>query len=205
MRPRDNSCSSITQSFNRPLLPDTGDQWAHQRKRLLSIYVLLGIMGAIAGCTTVTHSPPRALDLTATYVLLPIVNHTETPLAGRRVEDITAALLHSRGLVALRRYPPTFIQEASPLSTDDHLREEVKNWAKEQGIRYGVTGSVDEWRYKVGIDGEPAVGVNLQLVDLKTDHVLWSAVGAKSGWSREALSGVAQTLLDELLSELEWR
>ncbi|RMH37677.1 MAG: penicillin-binding protein activator LpoB [Nitrospirae bacterium] len=162
-------------------------------------------MGAIAGCTTVTHSPPPTLDPTASYVLLPIVNHTETPLAGRRVEDITASLLQSQGLVTLRRYPPTFIQEASPLASDDRLRQKAVQWAKEQGLRYAFTGAVDEWRYKVGIDGEPAVGVNLELIDLKTDQVVWSAVGAKSGWSREALSGVAQTLLDELLSELEWR
>jgi hypothetical protein len=29
--------------------------------------------------------------------------------------------------------------------------------------------------------------------------VVWSAVGAKSGWSRESLAGVAQKLLRELL------
>jgi hypothetical protein len=63
-----------------------------------------------------------------------------------------------------------------------------------------VQGAVDEWRYKVGVDGEPAVGVALQVVDLQSGAVVWSAVGAKSGWSREALAAVAQKLIGELIA-----
>jgi hypothetical protein len=79
------------------------------------------------------------------------------------------------------------------------VAEEAQKWAREQGIRYGLTGVVQEWRYKVGIDGEPAVGVTLQVLDLSTGQIIWSASGAKSGWSREALSAVAHKLLYQLL------
>jgi hypothetical protein len=73
------------------------------------------------------------------------------------------------------------------------------DWAKEQGARYAVTGTVDEWRYKVGVDGEPAVGVALQIVEIDGGKVVWSGVGGQSGWSRESLSGVAQELIKSLL------
>jgi polysaccharide biosynthesis protein PelC len=59
-----------------------------------------------------------------------------------------------------------------------------------------------EWRYKVGIDGEPAVGLTLKIIDLSNGRVLWSATGAKSGWSREALASVAQSLILNMVNTL---
>jgi len=58
---------------------------------------------------------------------------------------------------------------------------------------------VEEWRYKVGVDGEPAAGVTLQILDVATGDILWSGSGGQSGWSREALSAVAQKLIRKLL------
>ncbi|MFX7620734.1 hypothetical protein ABTJ52_20200, partial [Acinetobacter baumannii] len=69
-------------------------------------------------------------------------------------------------------------------------------------ITYALSGTVDDWRYKVGIDGEPAVGLTLQLIEVSSGKVVWAAAGAKSGWSREALSAVAQKLMRSLLSPL---
>ena len=76
---------------------------------------------------------------------------------------------------------------------------EATNWAKQQGVRYALTGNVDEWRYKVGIDGEPAVGITLQLLDVQSGAVVWSGVAAGTGWSRDGLSAVAQKLIKEML------
>ena len=78
-------------------------------------------------------------------------------------------------------------------------RQAALSWAQEQGIRYALAGTVEEWRYKVGVDGEPAVGVTLQIVDVATGDTLWSGAGGKSGWSREALAAVAQQLIRDLL------
>jgi polysaccharide biosynthesis protein PelC len=66
-----------------------------------------------------------------------------------------------------------------------------------------VYGAVDEWRYKVGVDGEPAVGLVFQVKDLSNGQVVYSASGGKSGWSREALSAVAQKLTVELLAGIQ--
>ena len=59
---------------------------------------------------------------------------------------------------------------------------------------------MEEWRYKVGVDGEPAVGMMLQITDLKSGQVVWSGSGGKTGYSRESLSGTAQKLLNQMLS-----
>jgi polysaccharide biosynthesis protein PelC len=42
----------------------------------------------------------------------------------------------------------------------------------------------------------------LQVTDLSTGEVVWSAAGGKTGWSREALSAVAHKLVAELLRGL---
>ncbi|MCY1405315.1 hypothetical protein D9M71_205530 [compost metagenome] len=65
-----------------------------------------------------------------------------------------------------------------------------------------VTGSVEEWQYKNGLDGEPAVGVSLQVLETSSGKLLWSRSGARAGWSRESLAGTAQTVLRDLVGNL---
>ncbi len=153
------------------------------------------------GCVVIEHSMQPSIEAHASWVLLPIVNHTATPQAGRRAEAITEALLYSQGVGQLRRYPSQLQDESFLLGSDNKLYEAALKWAKEQGARYAMTGTVDEWRYKVGIDGEPAVGMTLRLLDLQSDQVVWSAVGGQTGWSREAVSAVAQKLIKRLLDQ----
>ncbi len=153
----------------------------------------------LPACTVIDQMRSPALERDAVWVVLPFVNHTETPQAGRRAEAVTEALLRSRGL-RLTRYPATVSPDALFEPSDRKVVDEVLAWARGQGARYGITGSVEEWRYKVGIDGEPAVGITLQVVDVRTNDVLWTGTGGKTGWSREAVSSVAQKLIKEMVA-----
>lgn len=164
--------------------------------RLLMLSVLALLLGA---CTTLDRSTAPALDRQAAWVVLPFANHTETPLAGQRAESIAEAILHSNGIAKVKRYPGNLQQEALFDAGDRKQQEEALAWARQQGARYALTGAVDEWRYKVGVDGEPAAGVALQIVDVASGDTLWSGSGGKTGWSREALSAVAQQLIRSLL------
>ena len=158
-----------------------------------------GALLLLAACSTIDRGQPPALEANATWVVLPFANHTETPLAGNRAEAIAEALLHARGVGRVQRYPVSTQQEALFDSGDAKRQEEVLAWARGQQAKYALTGAVDEWRYKVGVDGEPAAGVTLRIVDVATGNTLWSGAGGKSGWSREALSAVAQKLIRQLL------
>ena len=166
--------------------------------------LLLLISLALAGCTTVdrvrTAAPP---DLGARWVLLPFANHTETPQAGLRAEAIAETVLRSTGVKEVERYPASLNPETLLDPAERKLTEQAMAWAKGKDARYALTGAVEEWRYKVGVDGEPAVGLSLQVVDVKSGAVVYSASGGKSGWSREALSAVAQKLTRELLEDLK--
>lgn len=163
------------------------------------IATFAGLLVFLSACTTLDRGTPPALEKSASWVVLPFANHTETPLAGQRAEAIAEALLHARGVGTVGRPPAGAQQEALFDAGDQRRQEEALAWAREQQARYALTGSVEEWRYKVGVDGEPAVGVTLRIVDVGTGRVIWSAAGGKSGWSREALAAVAQKLIRELL------
>lgn len=159
----------------------------------------------LAGCAVIDHTPKSMMDRGAKWALLPILNHTDVPQAGLRAEAVTEGLLRSLGVANLARYPQVSVAEGALEGNERKTQEEAMRWAKEQGMRYAVTGAVDEWRYKVGIDGEPAVGAALSVTDLQSGTVVWSAVGGKSGWSRESLSGVAQKLLKNMLQSADIR
>ena len=108
-------------------------------------------------------------------------------------------VLQAQGVGTVRRTPASTQKEALFGAADSTRMDDALTWAREQKIRYALAGSVDEWRYKVGVDGEPAAGVTLSILDVATGDTLWSGTGGQSGWSRQALSAVAQKLIRELL------
>jgi hypothetical protein len=155
----------------------------------------------LAACTTTdSRNYTTPMDGSAKWVMLPILNPTDVPQAGLRAEAIVEGLLRSGGVNNITRYPAAMNTDTLFEPSERKVYVEAEKWAKVQNARYAVYGAVDEWRYKVGIDGEPAVGVALHIIDLQSNEVVWSGVGGKSGWSRESLSGVAQKLIRELLS-----
>ncbi len=165
--------------------------------------LLIAASVCLAACTTTsTISSKVALDSDAKWAILPLENHTDTPQSALSAEAIAEQLLRARGVTNIARYPATLTRDTLFEPTERRTVDDAKKWAREQGVQYGLTGAVEEWRYKVGIDGEPAAGVTLQLVDMESGQVVWSASGAKSGWSRDSLSGVAQKLMAELLGSV---
>ncbi|MFM2052374.1 MAG: hypothetical protein RL456_411 [Pseudomonadota bacterium] len=174
--------------------------------RLLKFLMPILLALAAAGCTVMDRARTGAsLEAGARWVILPMANHTETPPPGPRAEVILESLLRQRGVQTLVRPPAAAGADMMGDLPDRKLQADSQRWAAEQGIRYALTGAVDEWRYKVGVDGEPAVGLVLQVIDLQSGDVVWTAAGAKSGWSREALSAVAQKLMRDLLADLSLR
>lgn len=165
----------------------------------LRVLLICGLTLLFAACSTLDRGNSPELERQASWAVLPFANNTETPLAGNRAEAIAEALLRTNGIARVKRYPASMQQEALFDAGERRQQEEALAWAKQQGARYALTGAVDEWRYKVGVDGEPAAGVTLQIIDVASGETLWSGTGGKSGWSREALSAVGQQLIRDLL------
>ncbi|WP_280187443.1 penicillin-binding protein activator LpoB [Delftia sp. PS-11] len=165
----------------------------------LRLFAGVALLGLLSACSTVDRGRAPALEANASWAVLPFDNHTETPMAGSRAAAIASALLHARGVGTVKRYTGDALQETLFDGRDAKRREDALAWARNEGVRYALVGAVDEWRYKVGVDGEPAVGVALEIVDVGSGATVWSATGGQSGWSREALSAVGQKLIRNLL------
>ncbi|QGZ64459.1 penicillin-binding protein activator LpoB [Paraburkholderia acidisoli] len=156
----------------------------------------------LASCAVVDRSSAPQLSKTDAFAVLPLANNTETPQAGQRAASIVQSLMTSYGYTNLKRYPASGDDETlfDPAKPDQ--QQAALGWARQQNAHYALTGAVNEWRYKVGVDGEPAVGITLEVVDVQSGAVVWSATGSRTGWSRDSVSGVAQKLERELLSQL---
>lgn len=170
---------------------------------------LFFLLIALNACSVDQVYHGGALDNQANWVLLPVVNHSQTPQAGERVEAILVSLLRSRGITNISHYPKTPQSKMLMMLDDQSRYNAALKWALTQGFRYAITGTVEEWRYKAGLDGEPAVGITLRVIDLHPHTekspgqeplpVPWSATGARTGWGREGIAAATYTLLNKLL------
>jgi hypothetical protein len=154
----------------------------------------------LGGCASSSHHPSPTLPRTAQWGLVPMINYSQTPQAGERSEQILLSVLSKDGLHP-RLYTPSAATD--PALLDDNERQAgALQWARTQKLDYVITGSVEEWRYKNGLDAEPAVGVSLRVLDAASGRLLWSISGARAGWASDTLAGTTQQVLDQLVSEL---
>ena len=182
-------------------------QRIRQKRYSMAVSASIATISFLGGCSTSTLTTDSELRINANdqWILLPVANYTASPQAGDRMEAILTTLLQVRGVRNLERYQPFEEMGAIPILDAQQRSKRALAWARNQNIRYGFTGSVEEWRYKSGVEREPAVGLSLRVVDVATGEVLWAASGARSGWGRETISGTAQKLLAEMLEEIKFR
>ena len=117
--------------------------------RTWSACTALGLALMLGACSSLDRGKPPTLQTQATWTVLPFANHTETPMAGSRAQAIAQSLLVARtGKVLVA--PTNTQQEALFDAADEARRQQALEWARGQKVRYALTGTVEEWRYKVG-------------------------------------------------------
>ncbi len=156
---------------------------------VFSIFIWLFLVS----CASVYQTSKVNLNKKGVYAVVPFYNFTETPMAGLRASHILEGVLRAKGYRVYNRY----WKEDDDLSTDEikNLIRELKN----KDVRYIVSGTVNEWRYKTGIDGEPAVSLTLYVIDAYTGSIVWSGSVSRSGYSFESLGVVAEKLIKKVI------
>ena len=160
-------------------------------------FIFLFISVFIFSCSSVYNVQHSKIKKEDSFVVIPFKNNTETPLAGLRASSIVKGVLGSRGYNIRDIF--TDIPERD--LTDREIKSLLQE-SKNKGIRYAVVGDVNEWRYKTGIDGEPAVSLSMRIIDLETGKIVWVATGSKSGWGHQSLGVVAQDLINDILDKV---
>ena len=171
-------------------------------KILASVIVLASTL--VSACETLTSSNRVIVSSAEKWALLPVVNLSNTPLAGSRARALVETHLRSRGVKNLEVYQAEPGQSVLALLDEPGQLNDAKNWAIDNGYRYGITGDVHEWQYKNGLDNEPSVAMTLKFVDLETDEVVWVATAARTGWGYSNLSGTASKTIDEMFAKVKF-
>jgi hypothetical protein len=160
---------------------------------------LLLVTLLLVGCSTQQVETAATFPRDAGWALLPIVNQSQAPQAGERAEALVETELRVRGLHP-EHYPVTRPRDPLALIDENQRFQSALQWARKRKLQYGITGSVQEWRYKSGLDGEPAAGISLRVIDVSSGKVLWAASGARTGWGYESLSGTAAKVIHKLMN-----
>jgi TolB-like protein len=176
-------------------------RFVYTKTRLFFFIVSFGVLTA---CSVIDIQKGASLSSSERWAILPFQNYSQTPRAGEQVEEMTATLLRIRGIRDIDMYQPHDEDRSGLLELNDRKRQEkALSSAARSNVSYAVTGSVDEWQYKLGVGSEPVVGLTVRVIEVPTGKIVWSATGARSGWSTGSLSGTAQKLLKDLISSIE--
>ena len=170
--------------------------------QLFSVLLLVFLLQACASIKA-NVSNPLILSESSRIVVGPIANNSDTPLANRQVESMTIALLQAKGFKHLLPYKRKQSCEKLLYCPDEsYTRDELIRWGRQNHVQYILTGATNEWRYKVGLDGEPVAGVSLFILHVNSGRTIWSAVGSAIGGSRQGLDVIGQKLLIRLLQSI---
>ncbi len=173
--------------------------------RLKNLACVIVVTSALlTACQTTTSSNRVIVSSAENWAVLPIVNLSTTPLAGNQAAALVETHLRSRGVKNLEVYKAPENESIIALLDEAGQLKKAKDWARQNGFRYGITGDVQEWAYKNGLDSEPSIGMTLKFVDLQSDEVMWVASGTRTGWGYSNLSSTANKTIGELLTQVRF-
>lgn len=153
-------------------------------------------MIVIGGCSTASYNASNtSIPKNKVYAVDVFSNYTETAMAGYRAAAITNAILLGHGYESLIMYDSS---DEEFEKNKELLNERIKK-AKENGAAFLVSGEVVEWRYKTGIDGEPAVSIIVKIYDTTTSNIIYSCVGSKNGLGYSSVGIVAQDIINRMI------
>jgi len=156
---------------------------------------LLFIIIFIGGCGGLNISSNRSISVVSKsdkIAIYAMSNYTDTPRAGMRATNIAEGILLANGYQIVSRLS----SDNRKLTLDEKLSD-----ASKRGIRYIFVGGVSEWRYKTGIDGEPAISLQFKIIDTTTKVVKWSAIASDSSWGNDSIGIVAQELITAMIKK----
>ncbi len=162
-----------------------------------SLVLLSTVLLFLSGCSTHLKKATTQLPSNKSYLIGSFWNYTETPMAGLRASSIVEGVL-SEQKIKLRSQIGGSDEMGQDIPKADFLQQQ-KASAKASGANYLITGEVQEWRYKTGIDGEPVVSYSIKIIKLKDETIAFNGVGAKSGWGHQSIGEVAQEIAQELI------
>lgn len=170
-----------------------------KHKYTLNLLIAGVVLILLSGCASTLQNGGKSTAATSSVSLLlaPLQNATDDDHAGTALTEITGTVLMQRGVSITR----------ADVSTDAGTPDTATfcEKAREKKLTHVVEGTVHEYRYKTDLDGDPAVGVTLRLVEASSGKVVWQGSSAEVGVGFSSLTSAAQDALQELVGRMPLR
>lgn len=140
--------------------------------------------------------------------ILPFVNLTSYPNAGKIVGDLMTTEFYA--LTEFQIKERTDMLEKLKGTEEDLDMVMDKTVALRVGklldVDTVIFGSVTEFRYKRGLDEDPVVGINIRMLDIPTEKILWngskSAAGGCFWFCEDSLTRLAQQVCHDQVTAM---
>ena len=154
------------------------------------------------GCATrVYDGESLSSDETKTVRIFmpPFFNATNDDHAGRALTELTGSALVERGI-------PLYQTEALLLSSQEESSAgtdgRYQDLAQSVGATHLLIGTVHEYRYKTDLDGDPAVGITIRIVDAEDGRTVWQGSSSNIGYAFASLTSASQRAVRRLVGRL---
>lgn len=172
--------------------------------RLLAFPFALAVFFSAGGCASRVDSGPAhpQLTLSGRVIVAPFRNATDDDHAGQAFADLIGTALAVRGLdvVMLPPKPVNDLGDAPPYTNEDLAEAARKDNAS--GI---VRGTAIEFRYKTDLDGDPAAGVYVEILDPGAKNSVWHATSSRTGLIYSSLAQTAQKASRDVVARMPLR
>lgn len=155
----------------------------------------------LTSCGTVVHhgkaGNPAPTDVR--IMLAPFANATDDQHAARALTELTASALLERGFPLVQDEPALKkARDEADAGGDGRFLEA----ARALNATHLVIGTIHEYRYKTDLDGDPAVGVTLRLVEAASGQTLWQGSSSKVSVFFASVSSAAQYAVRRLVARM---
>ena len=163
--------------------------------------ILILISAALlASCSSVVYHGGQSGSLYVERLLMPpFVNATDDEHAGRALTEMMGSALVEAG-IPLYQTEDLYNQ---PAATEEGATPPTRaELARSVNATHILVGTVHEYRYKTDLDGDPAVGITMRLVDAETGETVWQGSSGNVGYAFASLTSAAQKAVRTLVRDI---
>ncbi len=155
----------------------------------------------LSGCSSVVyHGGHHAEAIYVERLLLPpFINATDDEHAGQALTQMTGSALKEAGIPL---YQTEDLYHLVTSAAEDERPTSQTALAQSVDATHILIGTVHEYRYKTDLDGDPAVGITLRLVDANTGETVWQGSSGNVGYAFASLTSAAQKAVRTLVRDI---
>ena len=169
--------------------------------------LLLGLIGVVGiglntGCATrVIDGDSVSISSSEKVRLLmpPFFNATNDDHAGRALSELTGSALVERGIPLYQTEELLLSSQGETAAGPDGRYQELAN---KIGATHLLIGTVHEYRYKTDLDGDPAVGITLRIVDARDGRTVWQGSSSNIGYAFASVTSASQRAVRRLVRRI---